>query len=71
MDVLVPEQRLDNANIDALFEQMGGEAVAERVRREALVDIGRCLCCPRKPGFNGTAIYVPTESSTRSNRRGT
>ena len=40
----MPEQRLDDANIDALLEQMSGEAVAERARRQALVDLSRCLC---------------------------
>ena len=36
---------LTGAQIDALLEQMSGEAVAERARRQALVDLGRCLCC--------------------------
>ena len=34
------EQHLDDADIDAVLEQMSGEAVAERVRPDALVDIG-------------------------------
>ena len=33
------EQRLDDADIDAVLEQVGGEAVAQRVRSDALVDI--------------------------------
>src|SRR3546814_10921578 len=34
------EQRLDDADIDAVLEQVGGEAMAERMRSDALVDIG-------------------------------
>ena len=37
----VSEQHLDHANVDVLLEQMGGEAVAQRVRRDALGDPGR------------------------------
>src|SRR6267154_5815639 len=36
----VTEQHLDDADIDVLLEQMGGEAVPERVRRHPLVDPG-------------------------------
>ena len=36
----VPEQHLDHADIDVLLEQVGGEAVPQRVRRDALVDLG-------------------------------
>ena len=32
------EQHLDHANIDALFEQMGSEAVPQGMRRYALGD---------------------------------
>jgi hypothetical protein len=39
----VPEQHLDHADVDLLFEQVGGEAVPERVERDALVD-PRWLC---------------------------
>ena len=35
------EQDLDHANIDVLLQQMGGEAVPQRVRRHALGDLGR------------------------------
>src|ERR1700675_943768 len=44
----VAEERLDHADIDALFEQVGGEAVPQRMRRHALVD-------PR--GLGGGAAY--------------
>src|SRR3954464_5257319 len=34
------EQDLDDANVHVLFEQVGGEAVAQRVGRHALLDPG-------------------------------
>ena len=37
----VAEQHLDHADVDVLLEQMGGEAVAQRVRRDPLGDPGR------------------------------
>src|SRR5690606_21035145 len=40
-DVLVPEQLLDGADVVAVLEQVGGEGVAQRVRRDRLVDAGR------------------------------
>src|SRR6202790_1951956 len=43
LELLVSEQYLDHADIHLLFEQVGGEAVAERVQRDALVD-------PRREG---------------------
>ena len=36
----VPEQYLDDADVDVLFQQMRGEAVAQRVRRHPLPDLG-------------------------------
>ena len=36
----VPEQHLDHADVDLLLEQVGGEAVPQRVQRDALVDPG-------------------------------
>src|SRR5208283_290690 len=36
----VAHQNLDHANIDAAFQKMGGEAVPQRMRRNALVDAG-------------------------------
>src|SRR5215470_5178826 len=38
VELLVPEQDLDHANVDLLLEQMGGEAVPKRVQGDALVD---------------------------------
>ena len=35
------EQHLDHADIDAVLEQMGGKAVAQRMRADALGDVGR------------------------------
>ena len=32
------QERLDYANVDALLEKVGGEAVPQRVRQDALVD---------------------------------
>ena len=49
----VPEQNLDDANIDILLEQVGGKAVAQRVRRHPLLDLGR-----GGGGMNGT-IELP------------
>ena len=37
----VPEQHLDHADVDVLLEQVGGEAVAQRVRRHPLLDLGQ------------------------------
>src|SRR3954453_5065750 len=37
----VPEEDLDHADIDVLLQQVGGEAVSKRVRRDPLGDPGR------------------------------
>jgi hypothetical protein len=55
LELLVPEQDLDHANVDLLLEQLGGEAVPERVQRDALVDPGRLE--PRR-GRRGSAGVV-------------
>ena len=39
LELLVPEQDLDHADVDLLLQQVGGEAVAQRVHRHALVDL--------------------------------
>src|SRR4029079_19703570 len=39
-DVRVPEHLLDGAEVGAAFEEMGGEGVAEGVRRNRLCDAG-------------------------------
>src|SRR3546814_13020749 len=41
IEVGVSEQSLDDADVDAVLEQVGGKAVAQGVRLVALVDIGR------------------------------
>src|SRR5919201_7100628 len=38
--LLVPEQHLDDADVDLLLEQMRREAVPQRVQRDALADLG-------------------------------
>src|SRR6478672_10380798 len=40
-DVAMPEQLLDGPDVVAGFEQMGGEAVAQRMRPDGLVETGR------------------------------
>src|ERR1035437_353721 len=40
----VSEQNLDDADVDAILEQMRGEAVAQRMRAHTLGDAGG-LCC--------------------------
>ena len=37
----MPEQHLDDAHVDILLEQVGREAVAQRVQRHVLVDLGQ------------------------------
>jgi hypothetical protein len=37
----VAQEDLDHPDVDVLFQQVGGEAVAQRVRRHPLVDPGR------------------------------
>ena len=41
LELFVSEQHLDHADIHLLLEQVGGEAVAQRVHRDALVDARR------------------------------
>src|SRR5713226_2768023 len=40
VELLVPEQHLDHADVDLLLQEMGGEAVPQRVERDTLVDPG-------------------------------
>jgi hypothetical protein len=40
IELFVPEQHLDHANVGLLLQQMRGEAVPQRVQRNALVDLG-------------------------------
>src|SRR3981189_195851 len=39
IELLVPEQHLDNADVGLLLQQMRGEAVPQRVQRNGLVDL--------------------------------
>ncbi len=41
LQLLVAQQHLDDADVDLLLQQVGGKAVAQRVHRHALVDLGR------------------------------
>jgi hypothetical protein len=43
LDFRVAKQNLDDADVDAVFQQMGGKAVAQRVRSDPLGDL-RGLC---------------------------
>ena len=38
IELFVSEQHLDEADIDLLLQEMGGEAMAQRVQRNAFVD---------------------------------
>jgi hypothetical protein len=40
IELLVPEQHLDHANVGLLLQKMSGEAVPQRVQRDPLVDLG-------------------------------
>src|SRR5260370_34840214 len=44
LELGMPKQDLDDANIDVLLEQVGREAVAQGVRRHALADLGHVGC---------------------------
>ena len=41
LELLVPKQHLDHADVDLLLQQVRGEAVPQRVHRHALVDLSR------------------------------
>src|SRR5690348_15938450 len=62
VELLVAEQNMDHADVDLLLEQMRGEAVPERVQRNALVDSrhdGRSMAgaveLARREGLHGIA----------------
>ena len=44
VDTAVSEQHLDGAGVIAVFQQVGGEAVAERMGRDAFGDSGQVGC---------------------------
>ena len=52
LKLLVAEQHLDHADIHLLFEQVGGEAVPQRVQGDLLVDAGR------EPGLVHGAVQL-------------
>ena len=52
LELLVAEQHLDHADIHLLFEQVGGEAVPQRMHRDLLVDAGR------EPGLVHGAVQL-------------
>ena len=45
----VPKQNLDNADIDILLEQVRSKAVAQRVRADALLDASGLRCFMNSP----------------------
>ncbi len=53
----VAQQNLDDPDIDALFEQVGGEAMAQGVRRHALVDPGLARRGAERRGANGARSW--------------
>ena len=44
LKLAVPEQNLDDADVGAIFEKMGGEAVPQCVRTDTLMDPGHFGC---------------------------
>jgi hypothetical protein len=44
LELAVTEQGLDHADIDAVFQQMGREAVPKRMRADPLGDLRRLRC---------------------------
>jgi hypothetical protein len=44
LEIFVPEQHLDGAQVGACLEQMRGPAVTQRVRSDALADAGATRC---------------------------
>jgi hypothetical protein len=55
----VTEQRLDDADIDTVLKQVGGEAVAQGMRSDALVDVRRLR------GFDDDAVELPRADRRR------
>ena len=61
LEVAVPEQDLDGADVGAGFEEVGGEAVAEGVDGDVLAQAGGCVRPGRRPG----ATALPVMGSPR------
>ena len=53
LELGVAEQRLDNADIDAIFQKMGGKAVPQGMRADASGNLGRLGC------FDDHTIELP------------
>jgi hypothetical protein len=55
------EQRLDNSDVSAALEQVGGEAVAQRVQCHGFLDPGRIGCLVKQSAqlANGHRLAVP------------
>src|ERR1700692_956539 len=50
-DITMAEQILDHVNVDALFQKMGGEAVAQRMHGDRFIET-RDLGCPAASSFH-------------------
>ena len=57
LQLLMSQQHLDDADVDLLLQEMGGEAVPKRVQRDPLVDVGGVL--GGVEGANGVAAAGP------------
>ncbi len=61
----MPQQHLDDADVDLVLQEMGGEAVPERVQRDPLVDPGglrRIMAdAPELAGGQGVDRVPPRE----------
>src|SRR5215470_12739272 len=49
VELLVPEQHLDDADIGLLFQKMGGKAVPQRVNTDTLGNAGALGCHANEP----------------------
>jgi len=58
--VFVPEQFLHGADVSALFQQVGGEAVAQCVALNVLVDPGSIGCAGKGFGEIALVDVVPS-----------
>jgi len=52
------EQDLHQADVDALFQEFGGETVAQRVRCEAVAEIARIPCAVEGPARHSTGQMI-------------
>ncbi len=49
LELLVPQQYLDDADVLVVLEQVGGKSVAQRMQRNRLIDLGRSTCLVKDP----------------------